>query len=264
MHINPICSRELMQTARMKKVMFLLFLFNGIVAVFGIFALSFIFENQGKNLEPLQYSDTYRIYSIITEIEFALVLLTVPGMTGGEITGERERQTLDILLSTPMKIRDIIIGKLLTVLSIMTLLFVSCIPFYFLVSVFGGISILEMIEYLLVLMVTTLFFGSIGMLCSSLCKKTAVAVVCTYIVMGIIVVGLTAAFFGKEVVEELTVENFNINDSAMITKVNGHIVVLLLNPLYSLLAMLYNQTGSEILGFGTWKTDSGVDRKSVV
>ena len=54
------------------------------------------------------------MYVVLCAMQMGLMLLSAPAMTAGTISGERERQTLDLLLMTKMSSLSIVIGKLLS------------------------------------------------------------------------------------------------------------------------------------------------------
>ena len=110
--INPIYLKEIRIGVRTKKAAIILLLYNGLLALFGLFFFYVTFDAGSRYTGRINYSDILSIYVVIVAVEFALVLFTVPGLTSGAISGEREKQTLDILLTTTLSPLQIITGKL--------------------------------------------------------------------------------------------------------------------------------------------------------
>ena len=81
------------------------------------------------------------LYVVVLTIEVVLLCLFVPSAAGGSIAGERERQTLDILLSSRMTVREIVTGKLLSCISMAMLLVVTSIPILAVTSMYGGMQL---------------------------------------------------------------------------------------------------------------------------
>ena len=81
------------------------------------------------------------LYVVVLTIEVVLLCLFVPSAAGGSIAGERERQTLDILLSSRMTVREIVTGKLLSCISMAVLLVVTSIPILAVTSMYGGMQL---------------------------------------------------------------------------------------------------------------------------
>jgi ABC-type transport system involved in multi-copper enzyme maturation permease subunit len=119
--------------------------------------------------------------------ETLLVTLLAPAFTAGSISLEREKQTLDLLTATPISSLGIVIGKLLSALTYVFMLIAASIPLTAIVFMFGGVAPDDMLRGYVVLVVTALGFGTVGLFCSALLKRTQAATVVTYIV----VLGLT-------------------------------------------------------------------------
>ena len=73
----------------------------------------------------IQYSSFMDIYEFVTAIEFILLMFIVPAVTAASISGERERQTLDLMLTTQMTAAQIVTGKLMGALSSLFVLILS-------------------------------------------------------------------------------------------------------------------------------------------
>lgn len=238
-HWNPIFVKEIRQNARMKKMAVMLVLYNSCLALFGMFAFYLTFRGSGDTVQA-DYADILTMYGIITGIEFILVLCIVPALTATAISAEREKQTLDILLTTGLSKRKIIMGKLASSISIVMLLTISSLPVLAVVFSIGGISIGDVIEFILLILVVAIYAGSIGILFSCLCKKTVTAVVSSYMVILMLMAGLPLFFFGPDIVDHIRIYG-NYWDlyygASEITYQNG-ICVLLLNPFFTFLAMV--------------------------
>ena len=60
----------------------------------------------------ISYSVPMNCYILMTYLLFILVVLSVPAVAGGSISLEREKKTLDVLLTTNLNPWRIITGKL--------------------------------------------------------------------------------------------------------------------------------------------------------
>jgi ABC-type transport system involved in multi-copper enzyme maturation permease subunit len=121
-----------------------------------------------------------------------LVVLLAPAFTAGAISLEREKQTLDMLVATPISSVSIVVGKLLSALTYVFVLIAASIPMTAMVFVFGGVAPDDVIRAYVVLLVTALGLGSFGLFCSSLVKRTQAATVVT--VFGVIAITLGSIF----------------------------------------------------------------------
>jgi len=108
-----------------------------------------------------------------------LVVLLAPAFTAGAISLEREKQTLDLLVTTPISSLAIVIGKLLSALTYVFLLIGASVPLTAMVFVFGGVAPDDVIRGYIVLVATAFGLGAFGLFCSTLVKRTQAATVIT-------------------------------------------------------------------------------------
>lgn len=253
--LNPVYRKELKQTARMKKVMILLLVFNSLLALFGLFAFYLTFEGAKKAGNVVDYADILMIYAVITAIEFVLILVLTPGLTAGAISSEREKQTLDILLSTAISPGAVIRGKLLASIHFMQLLVFSSLPVIGIVFAVGGITVWGIIRLLLLYVVTAIYIGSIGIFFSCFCKRSTIATVCTYTTLLILIVGFAILLLGEQVMGYLfktDIMQYRVDPYTI--DANDSFLFLLINPIFTYASMLFEQIGIGIGNFGRWKT----------
>lgn len=179
--MNPVWKKEMQVSARSWKFAMGLFLFNAVLALIGIAVFS-SFSYYGQN--PAEYYEGILFYyNVILLLEAGMICFIVPATTAGAISGERERQTLEILLTTTMKPWQIIYGKLMASISTILLYVFSSLPMVSLVFVIGGLHIKDVCCSLLYLSVMSVYLGGIGIFFSTKLKKSISATVCTYGVM---------------------------------------------------------------------------------
>ena len=73
-------------------------------------------------------------------LQTLMIAILAPASTAGTISGERERQTLDLLAVTPISSVAIVVGKLLSALTWVFVLITASIPVAALVFVYGGVA----------------------------------------------------------------------------------------------------------------------------
>ncbi|MFD1929043.1 ABC transporter permease [Sporosarcina siberiensis] len=175
---NPVLSKELKLRFRSSKS------FTGILfylIAMCIFVFGFIFVTiQVNGTSYFRPDESLILFSILAFIQLGLVLFTTPGLTAGTISTEREKQTLPILLTTSQSSFQIILGKLLSSIAFLLLLIVAALPIYSLVFLFGGTSPQEFVLVFAFLFITLLAIGSIGVMFSTLIRRTIVAMIVTY------------------------------------------------------------------------------------
>lgn len=246
---NPIFRKEQKVRARSPKLMLLLVGYNlGLVMLMVIAYLSIYGSNQ--QIEKMaRYQDTLMLYVLIGVFQFALILLIVPAFTAGAITGEKERQTFDVLITTNRKPLEIIIGKLGSSVNMVLLLIVSSLPILAIVFSVGGVSLMDIVLYVILCSFEALYVGSIGLFFSSVSKSTTKSTVSTYVTILILVIG-TAIVLG--ILYLLVSRQINYNGDAteatrVVTDLKNTVLILLINPLVTIVALLMKQTGNGIL-----------------
>ena len=109
--------------------------------------------------------------------ETLLVLVLAPAFTTGAICSEREKQTLDLLVTTPLSTLGIVVGKLVSALAYVLLLIVASVPLMALVFVFGGVGPEDVLRAYVLLFALAFGMGAIGLFLSALVRRTQAATV---------------------------------------------------------------------------------------
>ena len=114
-------------------------------------------------------------------------ILVAPVFSAGALTSERERQTLELLLTTILPPSTILWGKLLAnfrVSYVLTMFLMWPVVLAFLLGLQWYLSIWpSIVVYFLIVLLTALFNSVSALLCSTLCRKTSVAMLTSYAVL---------------------------------------------------------------------------------
>ncbi|HET7083107.1 MAG TPA: ABC transporter permease subunit [Candidatus Limnocylindria bacterium] len=129
------------------------------------------------------------IFALLSVFQLMLVAFLAPAFTTGAISLEREKATLDLLMTTPLRPGAIVVGKLLSALAFVVLMILAGIPVSALVLMYGGASVEDIIRAQVVLLVAAVGFGVIGLFCSALIKRTQGATVIAYSTVLFLTVG---------------------------------------------------------------------------
>lgn len=189
---NPVLVKELKLRFRSFKSFSGLMFYLAVICIFIAGFLLLTTEFTGKGFFRPEIS--FMMFAVLTILQMALVLFITPSLTAGAISSEREKQTLNILLTTTQSSTQIVIGKLLSSVAFLVLMLIAGLPLYSLVFLFGGVSPSQLVAIFLFYLVTVIAIGSIGVMFSTITKKTIVAMIATYgsiIFLG----GITAFFF---------------------------------------------------------------------
>ena len=184
--MNPVLNKEFKLRFRSLKS-FLGVLFY--VLAIGIIVIGMIFVQQLSSMGGVNPEQSRELFMILAVLQFALIIFITPGLTAGVISSERERQTLNILLTTSQSSSSIIIGKLVSSVAFLLLLIIASLPLYSIVFLYGGISPRELLTVFALNVFTVFVIGSLGVMFSTFIRKTIAAMVTTYGVMLFLVGG---------------------------------------------------------------------------
>lgn len=185
------------------------------------------------------------LFNTLAIFQGFLIMFITPAATAGAICGERQRQTLDLLLVTKLSSLGIASGKLLAAIAFDLLLILCAMPIFSLVFLFGGIGLDTVLELILLYVLSIICFGSIGLAVSALAKRSGAATALTYLFVLILVAGL--AFLTIYLYEAGYVSNISESSAP---------VSAYLDPGLGLAALLYHQdsTFGAQLPFAVWET----------
>jgi ABC-type Na+ efflux pump, permease component len=181
MQLNPVIEKELKTKMRGWKSPALLTVYLGFLGLFIL--LYFLTNNQltSYNLNNFNPRVALNSYNTLATLQFMLILFITPAMTAGAISGERERQTLDLMLCTNLSSFSIVIGKILVSIAHVLLLITASLPILGMVFLFGGIGIVDLLLLFGFYLTTALMLGSMGIFYSSIFRKSSVSMVVSYI-----------------------------------------------------------------------------------
>ena len=217
---NPILRRELRVRMRGHRAFVVLGAYLLIVGgiVFGIQRI-LVNDESGSRLQSFQVGQL--LFAAFTLVEMALLALIAPALTAAAISGEREGGTFDLLRATPVRAHTIVWGKLLAALGYAGLLIVASIPIASAVFLFGGVSPEDVWKAFLLLVVTTVTFGLLGLFCSALVRTTGLASVLSYVLTVAIVVGSIGTYVFLDAIDGGLVDNQVFTQQAIEADVNA-------------------------------------------
>ena len=176
---NPVLQRELLVNLRMKRAFVLLFVY---VALLG--AVVFFAWPRDQRLDLTQSPEEARqLVNWFFLGQYVLMSLMVPSFAAGSITGEKERQTYEMLLASPMRPQAIVTGKLAAALCHLAVLVIASLPIVMLCLPLGGVSPYEVMATYLAMAMSVITFGMICLTASSYFTRTLAALVVSYLII---------------------------------------------------------------------------------
>ncbi|MBA3869926.1 MAG: hypothetical protein H0X30_12335 [Anaerolineae bacterium] len=178
--INPVMLKELRGRMRGVRAFVVLSVYLGLMSAF-LALLYLIYEPINQRNGSAAAGEVGRILFMgVVGIELMLIIFIAPAFTAGAITGERERLTYDLLKTTLLPSPSFVIGKLESALGYVLLLLLSAIPLQSIAFLFGGVTEVELILSLVILAVTAVALGTVGIYFSATATRTLSASVRAY------------------------------------------------------------------------------------
>lgn len=181
---NPVVLKELRGRMRGARAFVVLTIYLGLVIFF--MALTYYTQIASNSVVTgdIDGGEIGRLlFTVVVYVELFLVMFITPTVTTNAISGEYERQTYDLLRTTLLPERSLVGGKLFSALAYIFLLLLATVPLQSIALVFGGVALNEIIVLQLVLLVTAVFFGVVGIYFSATTRRTLRANMMTYVVM---------------------------------------------------------------------------------
>ena len=246
MKINPVYKRETMVSSRSFRMSLIVLVFNSVLAVVALLSMYSVIARVKVTAE-IRYSSFLELYTFVATMEFIMLMFIIPAITAGSISGERERQTLELMLTTKMTPAEIVLGKLFSSLSTVAMLIISSFPVLALVFIYGGVRIPDVGMLLLCYVTTAFLAGCLGICFSSIFKRSTLATVVSYCVIILLVAGTYAANRFALSLSQATVDTYLVNVESMAQQANsgGLLYLMLLNPAVTFYVTINGQVGND-------------------
>lgn len=237
MRKNPVLENEMKRHTRNMKCAWIILGVNLVLALAELLAQMGV-SGRERYMTILQYRFPVQCYVIMSYGLFLTICMLIPGVAGGSIAGERERRTLDLLLTTHLSPWKIVLGKLESSIFLIFMISFSTLPVIGLVTIYGGIKLVNLLQLILSLVITGIFIGSIGIFYSACVRKTTVAVILSYVTVVLLIFGTVGILLGVkyiQITQGMYMEDFSGAD------VGKLIYLLFLNPAITLSGLVGQQ-----------------------
>lgn len=233
MKLNPVLRNESKLTARTPRFSLMILIYITVLSVGTlIFYSSYSSEVYVSGINP---QGAVTLYIIMAVIQAILLMFIVPSLTATSICSEREKQTLDILLSTRLSPLQIILGKLSASSLKVIMLIVCTIPLYAICGLIGGVKLSNILVLVGSFIINTIFVGAIGVFISTYSKTSKAATALTYALVLFIFVGT--------IVIAYIILMITLYKSGYSGKTPDMPIIAYLSPALGFFVMLSNQVG---------------------
>lgn len=253
--LNPVMLKELRERMRGARAFVVITIYLGLMSGFAVLLYLLqrgVIQDNGSAVT----GELGRVlFRGIVGIELLLIVFIAPAFTAGAVSNERERKTYDLLQITLLPKPSFIIGKLESALSYIFLLLLAAIPLQSIAFLFGGVSETELILAFVILTVTAITLGTVGLYFSTTVDRTLTASVRAYTIAFVITIGVPIAlgFFVNIFNQALSGTGTNVTDSpvleAALIYIGGFISSL--NPVLTALNTQELLISQQEMGFWT-------------
>lgn len=240
MMLNPIFESSARRRMRTIKTPIILTLYWASML---IFSLSMLTDFMGQGLQVYMFRRSTEWIIWATALQFFLIVLVAPALSACSIAGERERQTFDLLLITEIGVPRIILGKLMEHFAFLLLLIVGSFPIMMLANVTGGMPISDILMIMLFLAIIAFAALSVGMVVSTLFKRSLSAIVVTY--LAVFAIGISTWIMAScEILAADSYEMlYELETASPATVLASIPKTIFLNPAVMLVMLLAGETG---------------------
>lgn len=175
---NPVLQYELLSNLRLLRAFLLLFAY---IALLG--GVVYLAWPQAEVIDFAQPEAAKRLVNLFFFGQYMLVSLMTPSFAAGAITGEKERQSYEMLLASPLKPGSIVLGKLLAALCHLAILMFCSLPIVMLCLPLGGVHYTEVIGAYVAMISSVALSGMICLWASSFFSRTSASLLVSYLLI---------------------------------------------------------------------------------
>lgn len=187
---NPVTIKELRSRMRGKRAFVVLTIYVLLMSLF----ISLVYVVYAVQANSAYGPDSRQagkfVFAAVLGVEVVLAVFISPSFTAGAITGEKERQTYDLLRTTLLPANWFVMGKLISSLSYVLLLMLASVPLQSIAFLLGGLSVEELLISQVLVVLTAVTFAMFGLWCSATMRSTLAASVLAYVGAFFFTVGL--------------------------------------------------------------------------
>lgn len=176
---NPVFVKEMRVGFREKKVFATLTAWVIIVALFASISSAAALAETNSVSDLPEAGKT--LFEMLFWVQLVLLAMLSPSLTTSAVSGERERQSFDMLLTTHLRPSELIFGKFGFAASFLILSLFSTIPLEAIVFFLGGVSLRSFFYAKVILLIFGVLASLLGLMLSARENRSAYATGQTYL-----------------------------------------------------------------------------------
>lgn len=233
---NPLIVKDGVSRMRSWRAPLVLTLYLGVLGLFGyaVFVLQIVLSASDRS-GAAQIGGV--VFEMMAFMQLSLVALFAPALAAGAISGERERQTFDVLLVSRLSALSIVWGKLVASVAFMLLLILAALPLFAAVFLFGGIDFEQFVITQLLTVSTAVSIAAVSLFLSAAFGRTLSSTVAAY---GVAFAGMVGTLIGGAL---MSVGLIGRTGGLAVPNADVHPLEFA-NPFYALWIVLNNPNGA--------------------
>ncbi|HLX60634.1 MAG TPA: ABC transporter permease subunit [Planctomycetota bacterium] len=173
---NPVLRRELLTALRSNKSFVLQFLYLAILGVI-------VYTAWPRGVTAIRGELARHLFHIFGQSQLVLLSIMSPAFSASAMTIEKERRCIDLLLTSPIPARTILMGKYMSSVVYLILLILSTAPIIGVVMWMPGTGYEEIASLYVILISVAASFGMIGLTCSVFFHRSQTSLTVTYMIV---------------------------------------------------------------------------------
>lgn len=192
---GPVFAKEMVETARRKRyyfnrVLLLTVVLIGSWIVWEETAVSYRYRYGRWSAINVMSQLAQNVFVVTSVVQFIAIFLFVPVFLCGCIAGERDARTLELLFTTKLNDREIVLGKLASRLVLGLQLLFCVLPVVSIMQLFGGVDLKMAVGAYIAMLFACIYAGAHAIYFSTKSKSPLAAMVRTYWWMTVWILGL--------------------------------------------------------------------------
>lgn len=159
---NPILVRVVQSGGRRLRHLWIRLGYLAVIAVAVVFGIVFMQSSASSGSLADFAKQATVVFKYVSLIQLGMVCVLAPVFAAAAITQEKDSQTYNILLSTPLTNGQIVLGSLLSRLYFIVALLIASIPLFCIIMVYGGVTGDKIMLAFAIAAATALLTGSIA------------------------------------------------------------------------------------------------------
>ncbi len=180
---GPVLFYDLVRVGRKTRYVVLRTLYSlGLLAILSFFYWAWWENHRYEIVDPLKMAQfTEEFFLTFMSVQLTVTLILTPAYVAGAIADEKDRKTLEFLLATDLRSREIVLGKLVSRLANVMLIILAGLPILSFTQFLGGVDPGLLIAGFVATAMTALSLACLSMLWSVFSNKARDAILMTYL-----------------------------------------------------------------------------------